>query len=77
MLADDLQQRLNAKATELEDSRRPPSLLLIMGQTLSIVLSWNINHSLIWAIVHGLCNWFYVLYYILQFSDNTPPIGGF
>lgn len=35
------------------------------GSALAIAISWNANHSILWAIVHGLFSWFYVLYYAL------------
>ena len=36
-----------------------------LGAVLAIVISFNRNHSLLWAIVHGLFGWLYVLYYAL------------
>jgi len=33
-----------------------------MGSALSMILSFELNHSVLWAIVHGLCSWFYVIY---------------
>ena len=35
------------------------------GSALSIVISWSVNHSVLWAIVHGIFSWFYVVYYVL------------
>jgi hypothetical protein len=35
------------------------------GSALAIVISWNQNHSILWAIVHGILSWFYVIYYAL------------
>ncbi len=35
------------------------------GTALAIVISWSVNHSILWAIVHGLFSWFYVLYFAL------------
>ena len=35
------------------------------GCALAIAISWSINHSIFWAIVHGICSWFYVVYYAL------------
>ncbi len=35
-----------------------------VGVALAVVLSWSANHSILWAIIHGLLNWFYVIYYI-------------
>jgi len=33
-----------------------------LGSALAIVLSFQLNHSILWAIVHGILSWFYVLY---------------
>lgn len=36
-----------------------------LGTLLAVALSWGANHSILWAIVHGVCGWFYVVYYWL------------
>jgi hypothetical protein len=36
-----------------------------MGCALAMILSYDINHSIAWAIIHGLFSWIYVLYRIL------------
>lgn len=35
------------------------------GTALAIVISWSQNGSVLWAILHGLLSWIYVLYYVL------------
>lgn len=35
------------------------------GCALAITISWSLNKSVLWAILHGVCSWFYVLYYCL------------
>ncbi len=35
------------------------------GVVLAIVLSWSKNGSILWAIIHGVFSWFYVIYYAL------------
>jgi len=35
------------------------------GCALAITISWSINHSVVWAILHGICSWLYVIYYLL------------
>jgi hypothetical protein len=35
------------------------------GGTIAIVISWSINKSILWCILHGIFGWFYVLYYAL------------
>ncbi len=35
------------------------------GTALAMVISWNANGSVLWAIVHGIFSWFYVIYYVV------------
>jgi hypothetical protein len=35
------------------------------GTALAISISWSVNHSIIWAMVHGFFSWFYVIYYAI------------
>ena len=35
------------------------------GSALAMVISWSVNHSIIWAIIHGILSWIYVIYYAL------------
>ena len=35
------------------------------GSALAITISWSVNHSILWAIIHGALGWFYVIYYAL------------
>lgn len=41
------------------------------GTVLAIVISWSRNRSLLWAIVHGILGWFYVIYYALFLSSKS------
>lgn len=38
---------------------------ITFGSVLAITISWSMNNSLLWAIIHGLFGWFYVIYYAL------------
>jgi len=38
---------------------------ITFGSALAIAISWSANHSILWAIVHGLLSWVYVIYYAL------------
>ncbi|HEY5970605.1 MAG TPA: hypothetical protein VIT22_01300 [Pseudoxanthomonas sp.] len=40
------------------------------GSALAMVISWTANESLLWAIVHGLLSWIYVVYYALVYHFN-------
>ena len=35
------------------------------GSALAIVISWSQNHSILWAIIHGILSWLYVIYFAL------------
>jgi hypothetical protein len=36
-----------------------------LGTALAVTISWSLHASIIWAIVHGILSWFYVIYYVL------------
>ncbi len=40
---------------------------ITFGTALAIAISWSLNHSVIWAIIHGLFSWLYVLYYVVRY----------
>jgi hypothetical protein len=36
------------------------------GSMLAITISWSVNHSILWMILHGILSWFYVIYYAIK-----------
>lgn len=36
-----------------------------LGTIMAIIISWSLNHSIVWAMVHGFLGWIYILYYAL------------
>ena len=36
------------------------------GSALAMVISWSVNKSILWAILHGIFSWFYVIYYAIN-----------
>jgi len=36
-----------------------------IGNVLAVIISWGANHSVIWAIMHGVLGWLYVIYWAL------------
>ena len=36
-----------------------------LGTLVAVLISWSLYHSVGWAILHAICGWFYVLYYLL------------
>lgn len=39
-----------------------------LGGLLAVILSWTVNHSILWAILHFFCSWFYVIYWALTYA---------
>ncbi|MDP6036944.1 MAG: hypothetical protein QGG64_00175 [Candidatus Latescibacteria bacterium] len=37
---------------------------ITFGSALAIVISFTTHHSILWAILHGILSWLYVIYYI-------------
>lgn len=33
-----------------------------IGTILAVLVSWSLNKSILWAVVHGVCGWFYLAY---------------
>ncbi len=38
------------------------------GVALAITISWSANKSILWAILHGVLTWFYVIYYAIRYQ---------
>jgi hypothetical protein len=38
---------------------------ITFGSALAITISWSVNHSVLWAILHGFLSWFYVIWHVL------------
>lgn len=39
-----------------------------MGTALAMILSFSKWHSVLWAILHGIFGWVYVIYYIIRWG---------
>lgn len=37
---------------------------ITLGAVIACILSWSVNHSVLWCIVHALLSWVYVVYYL-------------
>jgi hypothetical protein len=48
------------------ETKQTVSQGLSMGSALAMILSWQHNASIFWAIVHGVCSWFYVVWYAVS-----------
>ena len=38
------------------------------GSALAIAISYKTNHSILWAIIHGILSWLYVVYFALFYG---------
>ena len=36
---------------------------LSLGNAIAVTISWSLYKSILWAILHGIFGWFYVIYY--------------
>ncbi len=41
-----------------------------IGCAVAVVLSWQRNKSILYAILHGVLSWIYVIYYAITRNDN-------
>ncbi|WP_254412562.1 hypothetical protein [Dyadobacter diqingensis] len=37
-----------------------------LGSAIAVAISWSENRSIMWAIIHGIFSWLYVIYYALN-----------
>jgi len=39
-----------------------------IGAVIAILPSWTTNHSVGYCILHGICSWFYIIYWLCYHS---------
>ncbi len=44
------------------------AIVWVIGMALSVTISWELHHSILWAMVQGILSWIYVLYYWLRLA---------
>ena len=46
-----------------------------LGTVIAVVVSWHRNRSILWAILHGVLSWLYVIYFALtrEQRDRAGP----
>ena len=49
----------------MSSSRAKAGAGIGLGNVIAVVMSWSVNNSVLWAILHGILGWFYVIYYLL------------
>lgn len=43
-----------------------------IGAVLAALLSWGVNHSILWALFHAFFSWFYVIYHWIKYGTIMP-----
>lgn len=41
-----------------------------LGSIVAVVASWSRNKSILWAVIHGLLGWIYVVYFLFTRSED-------
>ncbi|MGB7655074.1 MAG: hypothetical protein WBL74_06305 [Novosphingobium sp.] len=36
-----------------------------LGSAIAVAISWSLHKSIVWAVVHGVLSWLYVIFYAL------------
>lgn len=39
--------------------------IVTVGTAIAVNVSWDVNHSVLMATLHGFLSWFYVIYYLI------------
>lgn len=47
----------------MSDSTSTVTAGISFGSALAMTISWSLYHSLMWACVHGVFSWLYVIYF--------------
>jgi hypothetical protein len=40
------------------------------GSCLAMIISYTAWKSIFWAVVHGICSWGYVIYYVIKYYNT-------
>jgi hypothetical protein len=41
------------------------SLVYFLGLSIAVAISWESNHSILWAMLHGILSWLFVIYHAI------------
>lgn len=55
-------------------SNRNTSLVTI-GVMIAICLSYHTNHSVLWALLHGILGWTYNIYWLFEYGHILSKLG--
>ena len=69
-----LSQIIVAQTTTISGSNFQSTLTysgIELGSVIAIVISWSRNESIVFAILHGILGWFYVLYFAIVRAKSS------
>ena len=46
-----------------------------LGSVLAMVISWSRNRSILYAILHGIFSWFYVIYFLIVRDKKDKQVA--
>jgi hypothetical protein len=55
--------------TKTDTSVKAGGVTYGLGTILAVTISWSANKAILWAMLHGLFSWLYVIYYMMT-SDG-------
>jgi hypothetical protein len=64
-MSDDNQRTEEDAKKAAEDSKPLASGGIGLGSAIAVTISWSVNKSILWAILHGVFSWLYVIYYAI------------
>ncbi len=57
-------------------SRQENSMAIFFG-IIAVLMSYSVNKSLGWAVLHFLCSWMYVVYWLLNYTGICEWVNSF
>lgn len=51
------------------DAAKAAKAGISFGTALAIAISWHQHQSILWAVIHGILSWLYVIYFALTRSS--------
>lgn len=42
----------------------------LFGAIIAMIISWDLNKSILWIIIHGALSWIYVIYYYFYLKEK-------
>ena len=61
----------------MSDSNNSSGWFSSIGTVIAMALSYKINASIGWLILHGIFGWFYIIYWVFQYSNILTKLDQF